>query len=192
MVPDMALHPGHVLRQSRRRCSHDVTGFGKPRHRDVGLDPTLLIQELGVDNLARRNANVIAANTVQESLGIAPLNTDLAERRHVIDADIGAHSLVLARRVFKPVLALPGVAVFAFLAVIGKPVGPLPTGNFAKHGPAGLHMLVKRRAPHTARRGHLSIGEVVRIEQAQRLRHAVGQIGLVALERLHPANVDIR
>ena len=50
---------------------------------------------------------------------------------------------------------------------------------------------MKGRAPHTACRGLLPIGEVVGIEQAKRFPCPVDKVGPVAHEGLHPADVDI-
>ena len=101
-----------------------------------------------------------------------------------------AHRQMLVALVVEPVLPLPGIAVLALLAVPGEPVGALPAGDLAEHRAARLQMLVQRRAPHAARGRHLAVGEMVGIEQAERLGHPRLEVGAVLLERLGAADVD--
>ncbi|MCY1242205.1 hypothetical protein D9M72_551530 [compost metagenome] len=96
---------------------------------------------------------------------------------------------MLGLLVFEPVLPLPGIAVLALLAFLGEPVGTLPSRDFAEDGAAGLQMLMQRRAAHAAGRCHLAIGEVIGIEQTERLGDAIFEIGAVLLERLRPADI---
>ncbi len=50
---------------------------------------------------------------------------------------------------------------------------------------------MERRAADAPRGGFLAIGEVIGVEEAQRFLGAFEQVVPVALERLHPADIDI-
>ena len=152
--------------------------------------PPRCVEHLRVDDAARRHVHVVGAEPLQEGAGVAALDADLAERGHVEQADAVAHRQMLVALVVEPVLPLPGIAVLALLAGLGEPVGALPAGDLAEHRAARLQMLVQRRAAHAARGRHLAIGEMVGIEQAERLGDALLQIAAVLLERLGAADVD--
>ena len=86
---------------------------------------------------------------------------------------------------------LPARAVLFCGGLAGgrDPVGALPTRKLAHHRAALQQGAVQRAAPYAAGGGLLAVGEVIGIEQAQSLGHAAGEIGPVALERLHPRDV---
>ena len=168
-----------------------IGGLGETRDSDIGLDPGIRVQELGVDDPTRGHGDVIAADPVEESLGIRALNPDLPEGGHVVDPHTLADRHVLGCVVTKPVLPLPGVLIDRGLTLLGEPVGPLPTGELAERRTLAREVLVERRPPHTARRGLLAEGEVVGIEEAEGLGRALPEVAAVALEGLHPGDVDI-
>ena len=187
----MAPEPGEVALQSRPGDDQQERGVRQPRDREVAFDAAAGIEHLGVDDTARFDIHVVGAQMLQEGERIAALDPDLAEGGHVEQAGRLAHRHVLALLVFKPVLPLPGILVFARLTLVGKPVGPLPARHFAEHRTARLELLMDRRAADAARRRHLPVGEVIGIEQPERLGHAVLQVMTVLLERLRPADVDL-
>ena len=149
-----------------------------------------------IDDAARLAGNVIGADALQDSLGIAPFDTDLAESRQIEHADVGAHCLVLGGGVVEPVLPLPAILVFRLLAAVagffGKiPVWPFPADGFTETGAALCMTFMQRQMANAAGGFEMAIGKVVRIEQPERLRHAIDQIGLVALKAEHAPDIDI-
>ena len=168
---------------------------GEARDGEVGLDAAVGVQPLRVDDAAGLDGDVVGADALQHGFGIGALDADLAERRHVEQGDAGAHGGVLGGGVVEPVLALPAVAVFGLLALgagaLGQiPERALPAGGLAEAGAARFQPLVERRVAHAARGLVVAIGEVVGVEQAERLGDAIDKVGLVALEREHAADVD--
>ena len=187
----MPAQPGEVALQSRARHDEEESGFGKPRDGQVALDAAARVEHLRVDDLSGRDVHVVGAQSLQESQCVAALNPDLAEGGHVEHADAGAHGHVLVASIVEPVLPLPAIAVLALLPFAGEPVGALPAGRLAEDGATRLQVLVQRRAPHATGSCRLAVGEMVGIEQAERLDGAVVEIGPVALEGLDAADVDV-
>ncbi len=180
------------IRQPRRGGGDDEIGrFAEPRHGDIRLDPAPRVEELGIDNLAHRHRHLRTADMVHESLGLWPLDPDLAEGRHIIKPDARADGGVFGGLIFEPVLPAPSIAIFARLAGIGEPIGPLPACKFAHDRAMLLQMCVHRAAPDAPRGRLLAIGKVIGIEQAQRFGRPRRQIGLIALKRLHSRDVHV-
>ena len=98
---------------------------------------------------------------------------------------------MLIALVVEPVLRPPRIAVFAFLTLFGKPVRPLVTRNFTKHGAARLQMFVQWRTADPTGRRSLAIGEMIGVEKAERFTDTLLQIGPISLEWLHPADIDV-
>ena len=98
---------------------------------------------------------------------------------------------MLGGGVGEPVLAFPAVAVVARLPRFGEPVGPFPARKLTEHGAFGLERLVQGRAADAAGGGLLPIREMVGVEQAEGFLRPLVEVAPVALERLHPGDVDI-
>ena len=165
--------------------------FRQAGDRQIAFDAAARVQHLGIDQPPRSDIDIIGADALQETAGIAPLDPDLAEGRHVIKPDILTQGHVLGALVVEPVLRPPGIAVCALLPVLGEPVGALPPRGLAKHRAARLQRLMQRRAADTARGFHLPIGVVIGIQKPQRFRYPLLQIRAVALERLRAADIHL-
>ena len=116
-VGEMPAQPGEVALQRRAGHDEEEGRLRQPRDRQVALDAAALVEHLRVDDLARRHVDVVGAEPLQEGAGVAALDPDLAERGHVEQADAVPDRQMLVALVVEPVLPLPGIAVFALLAV---------------------------------------------------------------------------
>ena len=172
-------------------CDHEVGGFTKACHCDIGLYAALRIEELRVDDLAHRNRHVCAADVVEEGLRIGAFDAQFAEGRHIIHADVFADGGVFGGAVFKPVLTLPCVFVFCLLAFGREPVGALPARELAHDGAVCEEFVMEGCAADAASGVFLAKGEVIGIKQAEGFFGALEEIVFVALEGLHAGDVDI-
>ena len=188
-LAQMAAQPGQVALQRGPRHHQQIGRLGQAGDGQVAFDPALGVQHLCVDNTPCGYVDVIGAHLLQEGAGIAAFNPDLAKGGHVEQAHAAAHCHMFGLLVVEPVLPAPGIAVLALLPGLGEPVGPFPTRNLAKHRAARFQMFVQRRAAHAARGFHLTVGEVIGVEQAQRFGYPFLEVGAVLLERLGAADV---
>ena len=109
----------------------------------------IIIQELGIDNLAIRHRHVIAAQPLQHRLGIAADNPDLAKARQVEHANTRPYRVMFIGAVVEPVLALPAIFIFGLLAsrafgLRQEPVGALPAADLTETGSASLQPIMDR------------------------------------------------
>ena len=190
-VADVAAQPGLIGQTGQGRGDDQPGGLGQAGDGHIRLDPAAAVEELGIDDPAHRYGYVIAADAVEEGLGIRPFDPQLAKAGHVIHADAGAQGHVFLRHVVEPGLAFPAKGIGRILARAPVPVRPFPARQFAKHRAALGQRTVERRATQPPCAGLLPVGPVIGIEQAQRLGHTGGEIRLVALRRVHPGNVHI-
>ena len=169
----MSAQPGQVALQ--RRAGHDQQerGLREARDRQVALDAAALVQHLGVDDAARR-----ARRRRWRRSAAAP-----PPRRGPRRGSCRRRSCRRARRRCGPPCARRAGCRTSSAASRHsgsrapgpsrrEPVGALPARHLAEHGAARLEVLVQRRAADAARRRRLAIGEVVGIEQAERLGYA--------------------
>jgi len=155
----------------------------------IGLDPALVVAPLRVDGLADRCVDLGDRDVVQYGEGVGPLDPGLGERRLVEQADGIPHALALPDHVLVPVLLAVGVDVLLRLTGVGEPVGSLPAGGLAEHGPGRLDSIVQRRRANASRRLVLPEWPVHGVEQAKAFGDAVAQVVLVGLERLSSTDV---
>src|SRR5690606_33862642 len=94
-------------------------------------------------------------------------------------------------RVVEPVLPAPGIVVVPRLARLCEPVRALPPADLAEDGALGIELRMERRAAHASSGRLLAIGEMVGIEQAERLLRAFVKVVPVALEGLVAADIDV-
>ena len=128
---------------------------------------------------------------MQESGRVAALDPDLAERGHVKQANLFAHRHMFGALIVEPVLAVPVVFIFGFLARFGEPVCAFPAGNLAEHRAALCKVLVDRRTAHAAGGLDLTVGVVVGIKQAERLFRPLEKIAPVALKRMASRDIHV-
>ena len=172
----MAVQPGEIALHGRRGRDDQEGGFRQAGDRQVRLDAAAGVEPLGVDQPARLDRDIVAANPVQDRFGIPPLDPELAEGGHIEQADALADRHVLVARMAEPVLAPPAVTVFRRNAFRREPVGALPARRFAETRAARLQMLVDRRTADAAGARRLAVGEMVGIEQAEGFAYPVLEI----------------
>ena len=146
---------------------------------------------MGVDNFTNGHVIISAANIVHEGHRVRPFDADFTERRHVVHANILTHSHVFFADVVKEVLAQPTVFIFRFLGFACKPIGAFPSGQFAHHSATLKQVFVEWRAANATRCCLLAEWKMIGVQQAKRLFRPLEQVCFVALEWLHPRNVDI-
>ena len=193
-VGDVALQPGEIAQHARRGRDDEEHVGREARDRDVGFHAAVAVEPGRIDDAAGRHGHVVGRDQLQDGLGVAALDADLAEGREVEEADAGAHGLVLLGDMVEPGLPPPAVAPLRRLAAgargLGQePGGALPAGRLGEAGAARREPLVQRRGAHAARAHRAAIGELVGVVQAEGLADAVGEVGAVALERLAAADV---
>ena len=88
----------HHLAGRRRRGGDEEMALPQPRHRAVVHDEAVLAQHQPVAHPPhRQRRDGVGIDPVEEGRRVRPLHVDLAERRHVADADRAAHHRDLAR-----------------------------------------------------------------------------------------------
>ena len=180
-VGNMTVDPVQVAPHRRRRGDNEELVGREPCHRHISLDMAVLVQELGIDDLAVGHRDIIAAKPLQHRLGVLADDPDLAEAGQVEHAHMVAHGVVLVGAVVEPVLALPAIFIFRRLAGVAlgfrqEPVGTLPSADLAETGALSLQPVMDRRLAYIARGLDLAVGKVVGIEKAERFGHAALQI----------------
>ena len=187
---DMALKPIEIARFGFGTCHDQKRRRAQPSHRQIGLDTALLVQPLRINQLARRDIDVIGANPVEHAHRIAALQPELCKARLIEQANRFAHRLAFSRCRIEPVL--PAIAIFIFRFGTGRciPVRSFPAKGFAMAGTGGLQSIVQRRFAYAARRFILLERPVRRVQQPQALADPFAQIFAVDLERHVAANVD--
>ena len=185
----MALEPREIAPRHACAAHHQELVLGEPGHGQLRLDAAALVQPVRVHEPAGRDVDIVAADALQLPACVPALDEVLREARLVEQGDPFARRSMLGCGVFEPVLATEAVLVAGFDAVRREPVRPLPARRLAEARPARRKPLVHRRVPNVARGGELTVGVVAVVEQPQGLRHPLLDIGLVALEGEHPAQV---
>ena len=135
----------------RGRSIHDVeTVRRNAGDSHVGLDPTPLVQHLGIDHLPWHDVNLVPAQAIQHAQRIPSLEEKLAEGGLVEQTDILTHSSVLSRRMGKPILFAVRILIPGFHTRRSKPVCPLPSSDFSETRPLAHQPVVQRRQAYVA------------------------------------------
>ena len=190
-IAQVPLDPGEVAGLRGRRRHHQIAIVREPGDGEVRLDPAPLVEELRVDDLARRHGDIVGAEALQLALRIRSLHQVFGEEAHVEDADRVAHGAVLLPHAIEPVLLAPGVFVSGLDACGREPVGALPPRRLAEAGVVGGEARVQRAEPHRARGLHLPMRPVHLEEQTQALPRAIGQIAAVVLESGKAGDIEL-
>src|SRR5690606_11616757 len=111
----MLAQPSKIALQSGTRHDEQEGSFGKAADGEIALNPAARVQHLRIDDAPDRNVDVVAAELLQERTGVAAFDADFAERGHVKEANAFAYGHMFVAIVVEPVLALPRIAVVAFL-----------------------------------------------------------------------------
>ena len=188
---DMPFQPVAVAGQGGGAGQHQEPGLVQPGDGDVGLDPAMRVEPLGVDDAARLDRQVARADPLQHGFRVPALHQELAERGGVEHADGVPDGAVLGRRVLEPVLAAERVLVLALDARGGVPVGALPAQQLAEHRPGGRNPVVQRAAAQPADAGALLVGPVDLVREVQGLGDALLEETPVGLVRGDPAGIGL-
>src|SRR4030067_3625430 len=129
-----------------------------PAHRKVTLNPSLLIQPLGVRDRANGFIHLVVGDALKKGKGPLSFSRDFSERGLVNDPGLCPDGLVLLSRVFEPVRKSPSQLIFRCDVLWGKPIGPLPTRFFPKDGSHLFETMVKRAHAKRPGRTQLFIG----------------------------------
>ena len=191
LLAHMALHPRLIGQPRGRRGDDQIGNFAQSGDGHIRFDPATFVQELGVHDLAYGHVILATPDIVHKGHGIRPFDTYFAKGRHVVHADIFTHRTVLFFDVVKEILTFPRVFIGCRLIRLGKPVCPFPPRQFAHDGTAFHQIMMKRRAPDPSRRRFLAIGEMICVQQAQRLSGPGREVCLVPLKWLHAGNIHI-
>ena len=100
------LAPGKLVKivQLRRGCRQDVEqAGGQAGHRDLALDETIGIEQMGENNAAILHRDFVGANSFQKRKGVRPAHLELGEGGKVHQADALAHRQCLAPHRLPPV-----------------------------------------------------------------------------------------
>ena len=173
------------------RGHHQIAVRGKPGDGEVRLDPAPPVEQLRVDDLARRHGHIVRANALQFAFRIRPLDEILGKRAHVDDADRAAHGAVLLAHAVEPVLPAPGVRVGRLDTRRCEPVGALPAGGLAEARIVGRMAGVQRAEANGARGLHLTMRPVHLEEQAEALARAIVEVAAVVLEAGEAGDVEL-
>ena len=158
-----------------RSGGHDEKAVpGEPGDGQVGLDPASLVAPLRVHGTPGGHIHRCHTQRVEHLERIGAPHGELDERRLVEHGNAVANRIALAARVVEPVLLAVAVAVFPFLALLGKPIGSLPAGCLAEDRAGLIHRVVQRRAPLVAGARVLEERPVHRIQQPETLADAFG------------------
>ena len=187
----MAAQPCLIGQARGRGGHHQIGGFAYACDGYISFNPAMLVEELGIDDFADRNRHISAADTVEETLCIAPFHPQFSEGRHVVHPDTCPDGTVFLGGVVEPVLAFPAVRILFALPICRVPIGAFPSRDFAKNGSLCFKLLVKRGTAHTARGGLLAVREMVSIKQPKCFFGAFKEVMFVALKGLHSGNIDI-
>ena len=103
----MTVDPVQITADSCRWCDHDETVAIKTRDGNISFDTAFVIKELGVDDLAIFNSNVITGNTLKHSFCITTHDHDFTKAGHIKHTDIFADGFMFSSVIVKPVLAFP-------------------------------------------------------------------------------------
>ena len=182
--------PVEILHLCLGPSDDEIGGLRQSGNRQIRLNPTLVIQPLGIDQLARGYINIIGAHAVQDGAGIAPFQPEFGKGALVEQANRLAHRFALFGIGLKPVLAAIAIFIFGRAAGFAIPIGPLPTKGLAVTR-ACRHEPIMNGGTADAARGFILLeGIMRRVEQPKALGHALAQIFAVNLERHVASNID--
>jgi hypothetical protein len=100
------------------------------RDRQVGDDAPACVEELGIDNPARRNVEVVVAHALQQRERPRPFDFDLAERREIKQAGAFPHGGVLLPQALEEGRRSP---LPVGLSLVGAGPSPRATGLDVVH-----------------------------------------------------------
>ena len=186
----MALQPVEVPDLGLGTGDNEIGALAQAGHGQIRFDAALLVEPLGVDELAGRDVDVVGTHAVQRGHGIRALQPELGKGGLIKKADSLPYSLALPGAVLEPVLTAVAVLVCGLGPFRSVPVGSFPAEGLAVTGPRRHQPVVDRRPTHAS--GGLVLLEriVHRIKQPQALGHPFAQVLAVALERHVAADVD--
>ena len=170
---------------------HDqIGGLAQSRNGQVGLDPALVVEPLGIDHLARRDVDIVGADMVEHRAGVTSLQPEFGEGRLVEQRHTAAHGGALSGAIGEPVLAAIAIFVAGRATRLRVPVGALPAECLAMAGTRRDQPVMDRR-PADAARGLILLERIVRcVEQPQAFAHPIAQVTAVDLEGHVAANID--
>ena len=170
---------------------HQVALLGQAGHGQIGLDAAAWVQELGVDQLAVGDGDVVGANPLQLALRVGPLHQIFGERAHIEEADIVAHGAMFLAHIVEPVLPAIGVFIAQRDARRREPIGAFPADRFAEAGIVLGVARVQRAQAHRPRGLDLAVGPVHLKQQPEALARALGQVASVVLKAAEACDVEL-
>ena len=164
---------------------HQEPVVGQLRHGQVGLDPAVVVEPLGVGDPPRLAVHVAGRQLVEHRARVGAGHRELRHERHVHQPDALAHRAVLVGPLLEPRRVAPGRLGDRVAPGPGEPVGALPAGHLAQQPAVADQPLVHRREQPVARRAQLlarRVGGVHGAEDLGRPVAAVRRLELVGAE----------
>ena len=190
ILRNMPRKPVEILRFCLCPSDDEIGRLRQPRDRQIRFNPTLVIEPLGVNQLARCHIDVIGAHAVQDGTGIAPFQPEFRKGALVKQAHSLAHGLALFSIRLKPVLTAIAICICGRAARRAIPIGAFPAKGFPMASACSDQPIMNGRAAD-ATRGFILLERIMRrVQQPKALGHALTQIFPVNLERHVTANID--
>ena len=174
------------------RRHHEEVVLAQLRHGEIGLDPPVVVEPLGVRDDAGIAVHRTGRQLVEELARARSGHPELRHERHVHQPDAVADGVVLVLPLGEPRRTSPRRLGLRGATRAGEPVSALPTRHLAQVAALLDESLVHRRQQAVPCRTQLLPGRVRGIHRAEDLGGSSGSVRRLELVGAEPVDVEAR